>query len=123
MEVKIISVEEEAFAKTVDKGSELLNGFIDKILSDGGEKILSGEDTFKLSDTYGFPIDLTIEICEEKGIKVDADRFAELVKEQRDMARADHLAKANSSWADNSIKIDAPKTVFTGYSSPKTPSP
>lgn len=114
---KIISVEEEAFAKTVDKGSELLNGFIDKILSDGGEKILSGEDTFKLSDTYGFPIDLTIEICEEKGIKVDADRFAELVKEQRDMARADHLAKANSSWADNSIKIDAPMTVFTGYTS------
>ena len=114
---KIISVEEEAFAKTVDKGTELLNSFIEKLNAEGGEKVLSGEDTFKLSDTYGFPIDLTIEICEEKGVKVDADRFAELVKQQRDMARADHLAKANSSWADNSIKIDAEKTVFTGYTS------
>ena len=111
---KIIGVEEEAFAKTVDKGSELLNQFIDS-LSEKNEKILSGDDAFKLSDTYGFPIDLTVEICEEKGISVDRDRFTELAKEQRARAKADHAAKAGSSWADNSIKIEVPKTDFTGY--------
>ncbi len=111
---KIIGVEEEAFAKTIDKGTELLGQFIDK-LNGSGEKLLSGDDAFKLADTYGFPIDLTIEICEEKGIEVDTERFKELAKEQRSKAKADHLAKAGSSWADNSIKVEAPKTVFTGY--------
>lgn len=113
---KIIGVEEEAFAKTVDKGSELLNQYMDKLAQDK-KNVLSGDDAFKLSDTYGFPIDLTIEICEENGIQVDVDRFKELALEQRNMAKADHLAKAGSSWADNSIKVDAPPTVFTGYTS------
>ena len=80
-----------------------------------GKTVLSGDDAFKLSDTYGFPIDLTEEICEEKGFTVDRDRFTELAKEQRARAKADHAAKAGSSWADNSIKVDAPATVFTGY--------
>ena len=111
---KIIGVEEEAFAKTIDKGTELLNQFTDKLAAEGG-KVLSGDDAFKLSDTYGFPIDLTEEICEEKGYTVDRDRFIELAKEQRARAKADHAAKAGSSWADNSIKVDAPATVFTGY--------
>lgn len=111
---KIISVEEEAFAKNVDKGTELLNQFTDKLAAEG-KKVLSGDDAFKLSDTYGFPIDLTEEICEEKGFTVDRERFTELAKEQRARAKADHAAKAGSSWADNSIKVDAPKTVFTGY--------
>ena len=113
---KIISVEEEAFAKTIDKGTELLNGFTDTLKAEG-KTVLSGDDAFKLSDTYGFPIDLTEEICEEKGFTVDRDRFTELAKEQRARAKADHAAKAGSSWADNSIKVDAPKTVFTGYTS------
>ncbi|MDE5569797.1 MAG: alanine--tRNA ligase, partial [Ruminococcus sp.] len=112
---KIIGVEEEAFAKTVDKGTEMLNGFI-SALSEQNKTVLSGDDAFRLSDTYGFPIDLTIEICEEKGLSVDFDRFRELAQEQRAKAKADHLAKAGSSWADNSIKVDALKTVFTGYS-------
>ncbi|MBE6861325.1 MAG: alanine--tRNA ligase [Ruminococcus sp.] len=111
---KIIGVEEEAFAKTIDKGTELLNQYIDKVIEEE-KTFLSGEAAFKLSDTYGFPIDLTIEICEEKNISVDRDRFDELAKEQRARAKADHAAKAGSSWADNSIKIEAPKTVFTGY--------
>ncbi|MBP0961542.1 MAG: alanine--tRNA ligase [Oscillospiraceae bacterium] len=108
---KIIQVEEENFAKTVDNGLELLNKFIEE--SKNG--ILSGEDAFKLSDTYGFPIDLTLEIAEEKGLKIDMDRYKELVLEQRNKAKADHAAKASSSWADNSIKINAAKTTFTGY--------
>ncbi len=113
---RIISVEEEAFAKTIDKGTELLNQYMKKLENDKNN-VLSGDDAFKLSDTYGFPIDLTIEICEEKGIQVDVERFRELALEQRNLAKADHLAKAGSSWADNSIKIDAPATVFTGYTS------
>lgn len=111
---KIIGVEEEAFAKTIDKGTELLNQYMDKLAAEK-KNTLSGDDAFRLSDTYGFPIDLTIEICEEKGLDVDVDRFKELALEQRNLAKADHLAKAGSSWADNSIKIDAPDTVFTGY--------
>ena len=111
---KIIGVEEEAFAKTIDKGSELLAQFTEK-LAEENKTVLSGDDAFRLSDTYGFPIDLTIEICEEKGITVDTERFTELAKEQRAKAKADHLAKAGSSWADNSIKVDAPATLFTGY--------
>lgn len=111
---KIISVEEEAFAKTIDKGSELLAQFTEKLVQEN-KTVLSGDDAFKLSDTYGFPIDLTIEICEEKGLTVDTERFTELAKEQRAKAKADHLAKAGSSWADNSIKVEAPATVFTGY--------
>ncbi|MBR1824855.1 MAG: alanine--tRNA ligase [Ruminococcus sp.] len=111
---KIIGVEEEAFAKTIDKGTELLTGFTDTLKAEG-KTVLSGDDAFKLSDTYGFPIDLTVEMCEEMGLTVDRDRFTELAKEQRARAKADHLAKAGSSWADNSIKIDAPATIFTGY--------
>lgn len=111
---KIIGVEEEAFAKTTDKGTELLNQYMEKLDAEK-KNVLSGDDAFRLSDTYGFPIDLTIEICEEKGLDVDVDRFKELALEQRNLAKADHLAKAGSSWADNSIKIDVPDTVFTGY--------
>lgn len=111
---KIIGVEEEAFAKTIDKGTELLNQYMEKLAAEK-KNTLSGDDAFRLSDTYGFPIDLTIEICEEKGLDVDVDRFKELALEQRNLAKADHLAKAGSSWADNSIKIDVPNTVFTGY--------
>ncbi|MBR4509500.1 MAG: alanine--tRNA ligase, partial [Ruminococcus sp.] len=111
---KIIGVEEEAFAKTVDKGSELLSGFTAALKAEG-KTVLSGDDAFKLSDTYGFPIDLTVEICEEQGLTVDRDRFTELAKEQRARAKADHAAKASSSWADNSIRVDAAPTVFTGY--------
>ena len=62
---KIIGVEEEAFAKTIDKGTELLTGFMDALKAEG-KNVLSGDDAFKLSDTYGFPIDLTVEICEER---------------------------------------------------------
>lgn len=71
---KIIGVEEEAFAKTIDKGSELLAQFTEKLAAEK-KTVLSGDDAFKLSDTYGFPIDLTIEICGEKGYTVDTDRF------------------------------------------------
>ncbi len=108
---KIIKVEEEAFAKTIDKGMELLTD----IINQSENKMLSGADVFKLSDTYGFPFDLTAEIAAEKGFSVDEKGYHALVQKQRELAKADHNAKASSSWADNSIKLNLQKTEFSGY--------
>ncbi len=110
---KIIQVEEETFAKTVDNGMALLTQILEQV--DPKEKMISGEDAFKLSDTYGFPIDLTVEIAAEQGVSVDRTAFDTLVKAQREKSQADHLAKAGSSWAGSSIRIAAEKTIFTGY--------
>ena len=113
---KIIRVEEENFAKTVDKGMELLSQILGGIQSKGG-KVLGGEDAFRLSDTFGFPLDLTIEIAQEKGISVDEKRFHELVQEQRAKARADRAAKGGSSWSEDTMgALTLEPTVFTGYS-------
>ncbi len=111
---KVIRNEEESFAKTVDNGFALLTNVLDTLEANGG-KVVAGEDVFKLSDTYGFPIDLTLEIAAERGFEIDRARYDELVKEQRQKAREDHLAKAGSSWADNSVKLDTAATIFTGY--------
>ncbi len=108
---KIIKVEEEAFAKTIDKGMELLN----EVMDSAQTKTLSGADVFKLADTYGFPFDLTVEIAGERGFDVDEEGYRALVQKQRETAKADHAAKASSSWADNSIKLEVPKTNFVGY--------
>lgn len=112
---KIIKHEEESFAKTIDKGTELLNQFIEK-LSIEGLKVLSGDDAFKLSDTYGFPLDLTKEIVAEKNIEVDEKRFMECMEEQKRMARSDRALKVKTSWSDdNSGDIKAAATEFKGY--------
>ncbi len=112
---KIIKHEEESFAKTIDKGTELLNQFIEKLTAEGN-KVLSGDDAFKLSDTYGFPLDLTKEIVAEKGIEVDEKRFMECMDEQKKMARSDRASKVKTSWSDdNSGDIDASATEFKGY--------
>lgn len=111
---KVVKNEEESFARTIDNGMELLNGYISDLLSKG-KNVLPGDDAFKLADTYGFPIDLTREIVEEKGISIDEEKYESLIKEQREKARADHMAKANSSWADNTIKIEKEATNFIGY--------
>ncbi len=113
---RIVEEEEKTFAKTVDKGFDLLSGILAQLKADGSTMV-SGEDAFKLSDTYGFPIDLTEEIAAEQGYTVDRVRFTELVGEQRSRARADHMKKAGSSWADGGVQLDAAATVFTGYTS------
>ncbi|MGN1482070.1 alanine--tRNA ligase [Porcipelethomonas sp.] len=112
----IIKHEEESFAKTIDKGSELLNQFIDKIESGDLKNVLSGDDAFKLSDTYGFPLDLTKEIAAEKGISVDENRFMECMEEQKRKARSDRASKVKTSWSeDSTADINVPATEFTGY--------
>ncbi|MDR0992223.1 MAG: alanine--tRNA ligase [Ruminococcus sp.] len=108
---KIIYIEEEKFAETISRGLELLGEMIKS--AKGG--VLSGDDAFKLSDTYGFPLDLTIEISGEAGLTVDEARFRELAKIQAETARADRREKSNSSWDEGGIKLDLPKTEFVGY--------
>lgn len=113
---KIIKHEEESFAKTIDKGTELLSHFIDKISADEIKNVLSGDDAFKLSDTYGFPLDLTKEIAAENGIEVDEKRFKECMEEQKRKARSDRASKIKTSWSDeNTSAINVPATEFTGY--------
>ncbi|MGN1404276.1 MAG: alanine--tRNA ligase [Ruminococcus sp.] len=111
---KIVEEEEKTFAKTIDKGFDLLSDILEQ-LKEEGNTVVSGEDAFKLSDTYGFPIDLTEEIAAEQGISVDRERFTELVGEQRTRAREDYRSKAGSSWADSNVYADVAPTLFTGY--------
>lgn len=110
---KVIKTEEESFAKTIDKGTEILSEMIDALLAKG-EKTLCGADVFKLHDTYGFPLDLTKEILEEKGLCADEDGFKALMQEQKDTARKNK--KLGGGWdnAKNSA-LDAYKTNFVGY--------
>ncbi|MCL2587777.1 MAG: alanine--tRNA ligase [Oscillospiraceae bacterium] len=108
---KIIQVEEENFARTIDAGMRIF----DEMLSKSGA-VFSGDDAFQLYDTYGFPIDLTIEILEEQGKTVDRPRFDALMKEQRDRARAATAALGDFGWEglDLGLDRDVP-TAFLGY--------
>ncbi len=111
---KIIRIEEERFAKTIDNGLTILNEYIAEIKA-AGETVLSGEKSFKLNDTYGFPIDLTVEICAEAGISVDREGYDKELKIQKETAR--NARKDGSSWDDNESYTfeDADATEFVGY--------
>lgn len=108
---KVIQAEEESFGKTIDAGLAKLDEYIEKL--DG--KVFSGEDAFKLNDTYGFPLDLTKDILEEKGITVDEEGFNALLAEQKATARAARKDAGADAWKGNSVKINAEKTEFLGY--------
>ncbi len=110
--VKIIAVEEDSFNRTLDAGLKLLGEMTDG--ADG--KTLSGADAFKLSDTFGFPIDLTKEILEEKGMTVDEDEFNALVKKQKETARSARKDAGADAWKDTGASLKGiPATAFTGY--------
>ena len=112
--LKVIVLEEERFNATIDAGLGILSGVIESALAKG-EKVISGEDAFKLYDTFGFPVDLTREIAEEKGLSIDDESFTKLMKEQKDRARA---ARGNiSGWSDSSKSLlkNLPVTEFLGY--------
>lgn len=112
---KVIAVEEEKFNDTVDAGLAILNNIIVDIQKKG-LKVLSGDDVFKLYDTFGFPIDLTIEIAEEKGIKVDEESFKKLMNKQKEQARAARAGAGDLGWSDNFlIKLNITPTLFKGY--------
>ena len=116
---KIVLLEEERFEATIDAGLQILSGYVDAAKKNG-EKTLSGDEVFKLYDTFGFPIDITREIAEENGLEVDEDGFEKLMLEQKNRARA---ARGNiSGWSENSKSAlaDIAKTEFTGYSEYET---
>lgn len=107
---KVIANEEAAFAKTIDQGLSILEGFT----KDGGQ--LSGDDAFKLYDTYGFPLDLTKDILAEQGMTLDEERFNELMIEQRERARASRKSADAESWKSDGIVLEGVEaTEFVGY--------
>ncbi len=116
MILKVIAQEEENFNHTIDQGLAILNE-IQKEMSAKGETVLSGQNAFKLYDTYGFPLDLTIEILEEKNFTVDEDGFKAAMEEQREMARSARKT-TNYMGADVTVyqSLDPELTTeFVGY--------
>ena len=115
---KVLTQEEEKFNKTIDQGLAIL-AQMQQAMEEAGTKVLSGEDAFKLYDTFGFPMDLTGEILEEKGFTIDEDGFYACMEQQRTKARKARKA-TNYMGADVTVyeSIDpALTTEFTGYGS------
>ena len=108
---KVILSEEESFGKTIDAGLARLDEYIEN--TEG--TVFSGEDAFKLNDTFGFPLDLTKDVLEERGMTVDEEKFNELLANQKATARAARKDAGADAWKNTSVKIDVEKTVFTGY--------
>lgn len=109
---KIILKEEESFCKTIDTGLPIL----EQMISESDGKVLSGENAFKLSDTFGFPIDLTREFVEEKGMTVDEEGYQSLVTEQRQRARNARKDAGADAWkGTEKLGIDVAATKFVGY--------
>ena len=114
--LKVLSEEEEKFHKTIDQGLSILNEMQEEMQA-AGSKVLSGENAFKLYDTYGFPMDLTQEILEEKGFTIDEEGFKACMEEQRKKARSARK-ETNYMGADATVydEIDtAITTKFVGY--------
>ncbi len=111
---KVIKTEEERFAETIDQGLSILNEYMDELRANG-KKVLSGEQAFKLYDTYGFPIDLTREIAEEAGYAVAEEKFAELMEEQRTRARDARGDREGEAWEEDIFAVIKEATVFEGY--------
>ena len=121
--LKVLTTEEENFNKTIDQGLKILSDMEDSLKKTSGTT-LDGNDAFKLYDTYGFPIDLTIEILEEKGFKVDMQGFEAAMKKQKDTARSARK-ETNYMGADATVydEIDTSITSeFVGYDTLKADS-
>ena len=118
--LRVAVAEEKAFLKTLESGTKLFDEAVDELKSTSRAatpKVLSGEKAFELHDTYGFPIDLTLEMAQEAGLDVDMDGFDAAMGEQRRRAKADNQAKKHGH-ADLSLYrewVDNHPTLFTGY--------
>jgi alanyl-tRNA synthetase len=121
--LKVLAQEEEKFAKTIDQGLAILEE-MEKEMIASGSKVLSGDNAFKLYDTYGFPMDLTSEILEEKGFTIDEDGFKKAMEVQRTTARKNRKT-TNYMGADATVydEIDPSVTTeFVGYDKLETAS-
>jgi alanyl-tRNA synthetase len=116
----VIRKEEEAFLRTVEQGTDILLAYIGEAKSKG-QKTLSGEQVFRLHDTYGFPLDLTREIAQDAGLMLDEEGFLLAMKGQRDAARAATKAKTGTAWGGKELPAellkDSSSTQFVGYES------
>ena len=113
---KVIRIEEEKFNETIEQGMEILASYIAD-LKKNGETTLSGENAFKLYDTYGFPIDLTQEILEEEHLSIDEEAFNEEMNKQRERARSARGNMDGESWKEDPLsKLDSSvSSTFEGY--------
>lgn len=115
--IKVISMEENSFYKTIDSGLELLNDMIKK--TEGN--VLSGADAFKLQDTYGFPIDLTREIAEENGLTVNNEEFEKYLAEAKALAKSSRKVAGTEGWKSSEISFkECDATLFKGYETIET---
>ena len=113
---RVIKIEEERFSETIDSGLSILEGQIAE-LEKNGEKLLGGEDAFRLYDTYGFPIDLTVEILEEKGLEADIEGFNAQMQQQKERSREGRKVGEEAAWSEDiyqTLSKDI-KTEFVGY--------
>ncbi len=117
--LKVVSLEEERFDATIDAGLSILSSYIAAAKEKGADGI-TGEDAFKLYDTFGFPFDLTKEILAENGLSADEAAFTALMKAQRERARAARGIVDGWHNAEEGLLADLPATVFRGYDSFRT---
>jgi alanyl-tRNA synthetase len=113
---KVIRIEEEKFSETIDQGTEILASYVDE-LKKSGKSVLSGENAFKLYDTYGFPVDLTKEILAEENLTLDEDEFNREMEEQKKRARSARGNMEGEGWKEDPIsKLDETiDSEFDGY--------
>ena len=112
--IRVVRTEEENFARTIDTGIAI---FATKMAEhkEAGKTVFSGEDAFLLADTYGFPIDLTVEMVEDEGMTLDMDKFTACREEQRVRAREARKALGDLGWAGIDLGLDKTPTEFVGY--------
>ena len=111
---RIVRTEEENFARTIDGGMKIFGELLAEHKAKG-ETVFSGADAFKLYDTYGFPIDLTVEMLADEGMTADQDGFAQLMQAQKVRAREARKALGDLAWAGIDLGLDNTPTTFTGY--------
>ena len=112
--IRVVRTEEENFARTIDGGMKIFAERLEEHKA-AGEKVFSGADAFKLYDTYGFPIDLTMEMAADAGMSVDEEAFRALMQEQKQRAREARKALGDLGWAGVEFGKDIPATQFEGY--------
>ncbi len=112
--IRVVKNEEENFARTIDTGIRIFGEKLTEHKAKG-ETVFSGDDAFLLSDTYGFPIDLTVEMLEDEDMTVDMERFTACREEQRVRAREARKALGDLGWAGIDFGSDVTATEFVGY--------
>ena len=111
---RVISTEEENFARTLDGGMKIFAEILAQHRAKG-ETSFSGADAFKLYDTYGFPVDMTADMARDQGLEVDQAGFETLMREQKERAREARRALGDLGWADTEFGKDIPATEYLGY--------